>query len=91
MDLPLTTERFAPAAATVMQLATAGTLVHGGAHDLAGQFGRLLARPTPKGWALSSATGETIVAAQAAMLAVHRALTAPRPPSRTMRFGGLPY
>ncbi len=32
-----------------------------------------------------------IVVAQAAMLAVHRAMTAPRPPSRAMHFGAPPW
>ena len=43
---------------------------------------RVTARAVPKGWALASASGESIVAPVAAMLAVQRALTAPRLPDR---------
>lgn len=82
LDVPSTPERLGPAAAALMQQVTAGALVHDGAAELGQQIGRVAARATPKGWAISSGTGESIVAAQAAMLAVQRALTAPRPPSR---------
>jgi hypothetical protein len=41
--------------------------------------------PDAQGWSVVSASGEPIVAAQASMLAVQRAMTAPRPPSRRMR------
>ncbi len=53
----------------------------------------MLARPAPKGWAIDAAVDvrtherRRIVGAQAAMLAVHRAMTAPKPPSRVMRYG----
>lgn len=74
VDWPSSTERLAPAAAALMQQVTAGTLVHDGASDLAQQMGRLVAVERPKGWAVESRSEETIVGAQAAMLAVHRAL-----------------
>ena len=87
VDVPSTAERIGPAAAALMQLVTSRSLVHDGATGLTSQMARLVARPTPKGWALTSGTAEPIVAAQAAMLAVHRALTAPRPPSRAISYG----
>ena len=62
---------------------TAGTLVHDGDPETARQMSRVTARAVPKGWALASASGESIVAPVAAMLAVQRALTAPRLPDRT--------
>jgi phage terminase large subunit-like protein len=82
LDVPSTAERINPAAAALMQLVTSRALVHDGDAELSRQIGRVVARPTPKGWAIASSTGESIVAAQAAMLAVQRALTAPAPPSR---------
>lgn len=65
-----------------MQLVTSAAHIHDGDAELARQLGRVVARPTPKGWSVTSGSGEPIVAAQAAMLAVQRALTAPRPTSR---------
>ncbi len=72
------------------------SLLHESDAELAAQVGNVLARPAPKGWAINAAVdGRThqnrrIVGAQAAMLAVHRAMTAPRPPSRVMHFGAPP-
>jgi hypothetical protein len=85
LDLPSTPERIGPAAAALMQLVTSGSLVHDGDGELARQMARVVARPMPKGWAVTSGSGEPIVAAQAAMLAVHRAMTAPRPASGRVR------
>jgi hypothetical protein len=85
LDYPSTPERVSPAA-SLMQLVTSRALVHEDDPDLARQLGRVVARPTAKGWAVASGTGEPIVAAQAAMLAVHRAMTAPKPPSWKMRY-----
>lgn len=93
IDIPSTPERLTPAAETLMTLVTSQALVHDGDPELAAQVGNVLARPAPKGWAIEAAVDlrtnqrRRIVAAQAAMLGVHRAMTAPRPPSRTMRFG----
>jgi hypothetical protein len=85
LDVPSTPERIGPAAAALMERVTSRALVHDGDAELSHQIGRVAARPWPKGWAIDSSTGETIVAAQAAMLAIHRAMTAPRPPSRRVR------
>jgi hypothetical protein len=86
LDVPSTPERMTPAAAALMQLVTSGALVHDGDCELARQVGRVVAKQRPKGWAIESGTGEPIVAAQAAMLAVHWAMTAQKPVDRTMRF-----
>jgi hypothetical protein len=69
---------------TLMQLVTSGALVHDGDVELARQVGRVVAKQQPKGWSVESGTGEPIVAAQAAMLAVHHAMTAPKPVDRRM-------
>ena len=96
VDVPSTPERITPAAETLMGLVTSRALVHDGDAQLAAQIGNVLARPAAKGWAIEAAvdarTHQTrrIVAAQAAMLAVHRAMTATRPPSRAMHFGAPP-
>ena len=93
IDVPSTPERITPAAETLMSLVISRALVHDGDAELAAQIRNVRARPAPKGWATDAAvdvrTHQTrrIVAAQAAMLAVHRAMTAPRPPSRVMHFG----
>jgi phage terminase large subunit-like protein len=93
VDLPSTPERLTPAAETLMSLVTSRLLVHDGDPELEAQMGNVLARPAPKGWAIEAAIDtrtnqpRRIVAAQAAMLAVHRAMTAPRAPSRALRFG----
>ncbi len=76
-----------------MSLVTSRALAHDGDPELAAQVGNVLARPAPKGWAIEAAVdarthhSRRIVGAQAAMLAVHRAMTAPRPPSRALHFG----
>jgi phage terminase large subunit-like protein len=82
LEVPSTPERTGPAAAALMQLVTAGSLTHDGDPETMRQMSRVTARAVPKGWALASATGESIVAPVAAMLAVQRALTAPRLPDR---------
>jgi phage terminase large subunit-like protein len=93
VDIPSTAERMAPAAETLMSLVTSRALVHDGAHDLASQVRNVVARPLPKGWAIDAAIDRRtsqrrpIDAAQGAMLAVHRAMTAPRPVSRALRCG----
>ena len=85
LGVPSRPERIGPVAAALMQLVTSRALVHDGDAELGRQIGRVVARPTPKGWAVTSGSGESIAAAQAAMLAVQRAITAPRPPSRRVR------
>jgi len=87
LDVPSTPERLTPAAETLMQLVTSGGLVHDGDPELARQMARLVAKERPKGWAVESGTGETIVAAQASMLAVHWAMTTKAAVSR--KVGGL--
>ncbi len=92
VDLPSTPERLRPAAETLMSLVTSKALVHDGYSELGAQVGNVVARPAPKGWAIGAAIDaragqpRPIVAAQAAMLAVHWAMTAPRAPSRAIRF-----
>ena len=78
LDFPSTAERLGPAAAALMQQVTARTLVHDGDGELGRQMARVVARTAPKGWSVASGTGEPVMAAIAAMLAVQRALTAPR-------------
>ena len=93
VDVPSTPERLTPAAETLMSLVTSRALIHDGDLELAAQMRNVLARPAAKGWAIDAAidarTHQTrrIVGAQAAMLAVQRAMTAPRPPSRQMHYG----
>jgi phage terminase large subunit-like protein len=93
VDIPSTAERLAPAAETLMSLVTSRALVHDGDQAFAAQLRNVLARPLPKGWAMDAAIDRRtsqrrlIVAAQAAMLAVHRAMTAPRPVSPALRCG----
>lgn len=73
------------------------SLLHESDAELAAQMANVLARPAPKGWVIEAAVdsrthqSRRIVGAQAAMLAVHRAMTAPRPPSRAMHFGAPPW
>jgi len=45
-----------------MQLVTAGSLTHDGDPETARQMSRVTARAVPKGWALASASGESVVA-----------------------------
>ena len=79
VDVPSTPERLAPAAEVLMQTVTGGTLVHDGDPDLARQWGNVIAKQMPKGWKPEPLDPDSpIVAPRAAMLAVHRAMTAPR-------------
>ena len=88
LDFPSTAERLGPAAAALMQQVTARTLVHDGDGELGRQMARVVARMAPRGWSVASGTGEPVMAAIAAMLAVQRALTAPRAPNnRTSGLG----
>jgi len=80
LDFPSTAERLGPAAAALMQQVTARTLVQDGDPELGRQMGRVVARMAPRGWSVTSGTGEPVVGATAAMLAVQRALTAPKAP-----------
>lgn len=79
VDVPSTPERLAPAAETLMQVVQSGVLAHDGDADLAEQIADVVATPAVKGWKPEPRDDEApIVAAIAAMLAVHRAVTAPR-------------
>lgn len=79
VDIPSTPERLTPAAEVLMQLVASGVLLHDGDAELARQLGNVVAKPMPKGWKPEPIDpDEPIVAARAAMLAVHRAYTAPR-------------
>ncbi|MCY7418092.1 MAG: terminase large subunit [Chloroflexi bacterium] len=89
LDFPSTAERLGPAAAALMQQVTARALVHDGDPELGRQMARVVARMAPRGWSVASGTGEPVMGAIAAMLAVQRALTAPRVPVyRTSGLGG---
>lgn len=78
LDMPNTQERLAPAAEALKAAAIEGRLVHDGNAELGSQVAAVVAEEAAKGWSISQAGP----AARAAMLAVHRAMTAPRPPSR---------
>lgn len=79
VDIPSTPERLTPAAEVLLDLVSAGVLVHDGDAELARQLGNVVAKPMPKGWKPEPIDPDApIVAARAAMLAVHRAYTAPR-------------
>lgn len=79
VDIPSTPERLTPAAEVLMQLVAGGLLLHDGDAELARQLGNVVAKPMPKGWKPEPIDPEQpIVAARSAMLAVHRAYTAPR-------------
>jgi hypothetical protein len=83
VDVPSSHERLTPAAETLMRLVTDGQLIHDGDPETATQMSAVVAREAPKGWTVDAADGATpgehqrIVAAQAVMLAAHRALNAP--------------
>lgn len=88
VNVPSTPERLWPAAETLMQHVSAGTLVHDGNEELARQLANVVAKAMPKGWKPEPLDpDQPIVAARAAMLAVHHAITAPRWKAATM--GGL--
>jgi phage terminase large subunit-like protein len=81
VDIPTSPERLAPAAETLLGLATKGLLIHEADPALAIQVGDVVARETTTGWALAARAGKEIVGATAVIVAVHRAMTAPRPPA----------
>lgn len=88
IDIPNSAERLQPAAETLLGLAAKGTLRHEDDRQLALQVGDVVARQTPSGWAIAAKAGKEIVAALASMVAVHRAMVAPRPKTGTRgRFG----
>lgn len=79
VDIPSTPERLTPAAEVLLQLVMTGALVHDGDEELARQWQNVVAKQMPKGWKPAPLDPEIpIVAPRAAMIAVHRALTAPR-------------
>jgi phage terminase large subunit-like protein len=82
IDIPNSSERLAPAAETLLGLATKGKLIHEDDRTLALQIGDVVARQTSSGWAIAAKADKEIVAARAVMVAVHRAMTAPRPSPR---------
>jgi hypothetical protein len=78
-----TQQRLAPAAEQLMELATAGALVHDGDPELARQMGLVEAAEAARGWALQPpAEGGRIIAAKAGMLAVLRAMPAAKARSK---------
>jgi phage terminase large subunit-like protein len=83
VDIPDTLERLAPASESLKGAALETVLVHDGDTELARQMGEVLAVPAAKGWNIH----ESGPAARAAFVAVHRAQSAPKPPSRTMHHG----
>lgn len=86
IDLPDSQERLAPASETLLELALSGKLAHDGDAELAAHVYAVDARPAVKGWTLSPHSDRVrIHAATAAMHAVHRAMTGPRPQSRRVR------
>lgn len=78
VDIPNSQERLAPAAETLLGLALDGKLRHDDDKVLAAQMASVVQRPAPRGWHVSPAAGKVIVGAVAAMVAVHRAVTAPK-------------
>src|SRR4029078_6097339 len=87
VDVPSSQERIGPAAETLMQLATAGVLVHDDDHVLARHVAAVVAKQADRGGRIQAPAGSRrrIEGALATMIAVHRAVTAPRPPSRAIR------
>jgi hypothetical protein len=96
VDVPSSHERMTPAAETLMRLVTDGQLVHDGDPETATQMSAVVAREAAKGWSVDAAEGATpgehqrIVAAQAVMLAAHRALNAPPAARQKHTVHGLP-
>lgn len=89
-DTPSSPERLTPAAGALMERLAAGRLTHDGDPATAAHVLSVEARPAPKGWAVAAREGadgvpQPIVAAQAVMLAVHRAMTAPAVPAYRTR------
>lgn len=78
VDIPNSVERLAPAAESLLSLAVAGKLVHDRDPQLADQVGDVVARQAATGWHIAAKAGKSISSALAAMVAVHRAVTAPR-------------
>lgn len=81
IDIADTTERLAPAAEALKGAALEGRLEHDGDPELARQVSRVMAVPAARGWKIQDAGP----AARAAMVAAQRAVSAPRPPARTLR------
>ncbi len=84
VDVPDTNDRLAPAAETLKGAALDGRLIHDGSPELASQIGNVKAVPTPTGWRIDNAGP----AVRAAIVATHRALSAPPAPAvPTLRHG----
>lgn len=87
VDIPNSAERLAPAAETILGLALDSKLVHEDDPVLAQHMRDVVQRPTPTGWHVTPREGKVIVSAVAAMVAVHRAVTAPRASISKRRLG----
>jgi hypothetical protein len=83
IDIPNSQERIAPASEQLLELVLAERLSHDADAELTKQMGAVVAKPAVKGWTLERPPdGTRIEAAVAAMVAVDRAMKAPREPSR---------
>lgn len=78
VDIPFSSERLKPASETLLAAALEGRLVHEGDVELGLQVASVVAREVPTGWVIGASNGKPIMAATAAMMAAHRAMTAPR-------------
>jgi phage terminase large subunit-like protein len=78
VDIPMSPERLRPASETLLNLAVDGKLIHEADAELAQQVADVRAREAPTGWHIAAKEGKPTTAAKAAMVAVHRAVTAPR-------------
>lgn len=78
--VPHSHERLRQAADVLMERAVGGSLVHDGSEILARQVGYVVEQPSAAGARITIQAGKRAPAAYAAMVAVHRAVTAPEPP-----------
>lgn len=83
---PQTKTRLGAAAGSLKAAVLEGRLVHDGNDEVAEQIAGVKAEETETGWEIDQAGP----AARAAMFAVHRSMTAPKAPARTLRRGGPP-
>jgi phage terminase large subunit-like protein len=85
VDVPSTSARLTPAAETLMRLVTAGEIEQDGGAELERQISGVTAKQDPRGWKVDWLSGRTVVAAQAVMLAVDRAVNAEKPVGKRVR------
>lgn len=78
VDLPNSAERLAPAAETLKRLASEGRLTHERDDLLSQEVGFTVARQAPAGWFIAPRAGKQITGALAMIVAVQRAVVAPR-------------